>query len=219
MHNCDTLDITSYKTYLIMRKIVLCVALSTIATALLCGIFIQRISRENRRLMRNQHSLLQDVEFYRTRAGDAAASVEVLTLQLDEFREQRAEDADYIRSLNIRLRRAESYAKSVVESRHSATLPLRDTIILHDTIRDTVRIFEYNDAWSSLTGHIANDTLHYNLHTIDTLRQVIHRIPHRFLFIPYGTKAIRQEITSSNPHTTLIYTEYIELGKKHKKRR
>lgn len=198
-----------------MRKIVLCVALSAIATALLCGIFIQRISQENQRLRRNQHALLQDIELYRTRAGDAAASVEALTLQLDEFREQRAEDADYIRSLNIRLRRAESYAKSVVESHHSATLPLRDTIIL----RDTVRIFAFNDTWSSLTGHIANDTLHYNLHTIDTLRQVIHRIPHRFLFIPYGTKAIRQEITSSNPHTTLVYTEYIELGKKHRKRR
>lgn len=215
IRNCDTLDITSNKTYLIMKKIVLCVALSAIATALLCGIFIQRMSQENQRLRRNQHSLLQEVELYRTRAGDAAASVEALTLQLDEFREQRAEDADYIRSLNIRLRRAESYAKSVVESHHSATLPLRDTIIL----RDTVRIFAFNDAWSSLAGHIANDTLHYNLHTIDTLRQVIHRIPHRFLFIPYGTKAIRQEITSSNPHTTLVYTEYIELGKKHRKRR
>ena len=198
-----------------MKKIVLCVALSAIATALLCGIFIQRISRENQRLRRNQHSLLQEVELYRTRAGDAAASVEALTLQLDEFREQRAEDAYYIRSLDIRLRRAESYAKSVVTSRYTATLPLRDTIIL----RDTVRIFAFNDTWSSLTGHIANDTLHYNLHTIDTLRQVIHRIPHRFLFIPYGTKAIRQEITSSNPHTTLVYTEYIELGKKHRKRR
>ena len=215
MHNCNTLDITSNKTYLIMKKIVLCVALSAIATALLCGIFIQRMSQENQRLRRNQHSLLQEVELYRTRAGDAAASVEALTLQLDEFREQRAEDADYIRSLNIRLRRAESYAKSVVASRYTATLPLRDTIIL----RDTVRIFAFNDTWSSLTGHIANDTLHYNLHTIDTLRQVIHRIPHRFLFIPYGTKAIRQEITSSNPHTTLVYTEYIELGKKHRKRR
>lgn len=215
MHNCNTLDITSNKTYLIMKKIILCVALAAIATALLGGIFIQRISQENQRLRRNQHSLLQEVELYRTRAGDAAASVEALTLQLDEFREQRAEDADYIRSLNIRLRRAESYAKSVVESRYSATLPLRDTIIL----RDTVRIFAFNDTWSSLAGHIANDTLHYNLHTIDTLRQVIHRIPHRFLFIPYGTKAIRQEITSSNPHTTLVYTEYIELCKKHRKRR
>ena len=215
MHNCNTLDITSNKTYLIMKKIILCVALAAIATALLGGIFIQRMSQENQRLRRNHHSLLQEVELYRTRAGDAAASVEALTLQLDEFREQRAEDADYIRSLNIRLRRAESYAKSVVASHHSATLPLRDTIIL----RDTVRIFAFNDTWSSLAGHIANDTLHYNLHTIDTLRQVIHRIPHRFLFIPYGTKAIRQEITSSNPHTTLVYTEYIELGKKHRKRR
>jgi len=36
-------------------------------------------------------------------------------------------------------------------------------------------------------------------------------LPRRFLFIRYGTKAIRQEMVSSNPHTQLVYTEYIEF--------
>ena len=33
-----------------------------------------------------------------------------------------------------------------------------------------------------------------------------------FLFFRFGTKGIRQEVWSSNPHTRLVYSEYIELG-------
>ena len=202
-----------------MRKTISIVAIAATIIATICGIITHRLKTENEQLTRNQHALLQDIDLYRTRAGDAAASVEALTLQLDEFREQRAEDADYIRSLDIRLRRAESYAKSVSESRYAATLPMRDTIILRDTIHDTIRHFAYNDAWHHIEGAIIHDTLHYDLRSIDTLRQVIHRVPRRFLGIPFGTKAIRQEITSSSPHTTLVYTEYIELTRRNKNSR
>lgn len=200
-----------------MRKFTLFVAIVATLATLCCGIYIHHLRGEQRRLLRNQHSLLADIDLYRTREGESAATVELLELRIDEFREQRARDADYIRSLDIRLRRAESYAKSATESRYTATLPLRDTIILRDTIRDTVRIFEYDDAWSSMSGHIANDTIRYDLRSIDTLRQVVHRVPRKIWFIKYGTKAIRQEITSSNPHTTLVYTEYIELERRRKR--
>lgn len=41
------------------------------------------------------------------------------------------------------------------------------------------------------------------------------RVSQRFLFIRWGTKAIRQEVVSSNPHTRIVYTDYIKLtGKK-----
>lgn len=200
-----------------MKKFTLFVAIAATLATLCCGIYIHRLRTEQRRLLRNQHSLLADIDFYRTREGESAATVELLELRIDEFREQRARDADYIRSLDIRLRRAESYAKSATESRYTATLPLRDTVILRDTIRDTVRIFKHGDTWSNMTGSISNDTIRYDLHTIDTLRQVIHRVPHKIWFIKYGTKAIRQEITSSNPHTTLVYTEYIEIDRRRKR--
>jgi len=50
----------------------------------------------------------------------------------------------------------------------------------------------------------------------DTLRQIVHRVPRRFLFIRWGTKAIRQEIVSTNPHTRIVYTEYIDMRRKRK---
>ena len=45
----------------------------------------------------------------------------------------------------------------------------------------------------------------------DTLRQIIHRVPRRFLFLRFGTKAVRQEIVSSNPHSRIVYTEYVRF--------
>ena len=46
---------------------------------------------------------------------------------------------------------------------------------------------------------------------VDTLRQAVHRIPRRFLFIRWGTKAHRQEIVSTNPHTRIVYAEYVKI--------
>ena len=92
-------------------------------------------------------------------------------------------------------------------------MPLRDSIIVRDTLRDTVRIFLGGDVWSRVAGVIRGDSLRYSVQSIDTLFQVVHRVPRRFLFFRYGTKAIRQEIVSSNPHTRLVYSEYVELSR------
>lgn len=196
-----------------MRKATIVVAIIATIAAIVCGFTTVHLYGENQRLERNQHSLFSDVEFYQTRAGESAASVEALELELDEFREHRAADIERIKALDIRLRRAESYAMSATESHYEATLPLRDTII----IRDTVRIFEGGDRWSKIRGIINVDSIAYTLHSVDTLYQVVHRVPRRFWFIRYGTKAIRQEIVSSNPHTQLVYTEYIELPRRRRR--
>lgn len=200
-----------------MRKTIIVVAsVATIAT-IICGLIIAHLYGDNQRLRRNQHTLLSDIELYQTKAGESAASVEALELRLDEFREHRAADATRIKELGIRLRRAESFAKSATESDYEATLLLRDTVIIRDTIRDTVRTFEGGDRWSKIRGIIKADSIAYMLHSVDTLYQVVHRVPRKFWFIRYGTKAIRQEIVSSNPHTKLVYTEYIELPRRRRR--
>ncbi|MBQ8493281.1 MAG: hypothetical protein IJ464_03250 [Alistipes sp.] len=194
-----------------MKKFFLWGAAALLAAFVVSLLVIHRLANDNERLRHNQHALLQSVTIYRTKAGESAARVEALELSVAEFKEYRARDAAKIRSLGVRLRRAESSMTSATKSYYEATTTLRDTIILRDTVRDTIRIFEDSDKWSSISGRVHGDSVSYTLHTVDTLHQVIHRVPRKFLFIKYGTKAIRQEIWSSNPHTELVYTEYIEL--------
>lgn len=98
--------------------------------------------------------------------------------------------------------------------------PIRARSLLSDTLRPytghglshgTRRAFRWRDAWITVEGIVTADSVHCRVESIDTLRQIVHRVPHRFLFFRWGTKAIRQEISSSNPHTRIVWTEYIRL--------
>ena len=186
--------------------------------------------RERRRLESNQTALMSDVEIYRTKAGKAAASNMVLNLRVSELERLRAADAESIRDLGIKLRRVESTAKTATATVVELRAKLRDTAIVRETpagesimtapagavIIDSMRTFRWRDPWVTVEGLIKRDSVACRVESIDTLRQVVHRVPRRFLFIRWGTKAIRQEVMSSNPHTRIVYTDYIELKKRNR---
>ncbi len=171
--------------------------------------------REAERLDNNQKALSEQIRHYRTRLDESAASVRALQLRCDEFREMRSADLQRIRDLGIKLKRLESVAKSATQTSVEVRAALRDTVVA----RDTLRLFDWHDAWVTIEGEIGRDSVRCRVESVDTLRQVVHRVPRRFLFIRYGTKAIRQEIISSNPHSRIVYSEYIELKKSRKRKK
>ena len=191
-----------------MRRI----ALLFVATSILITLLAATLNlwQDNRRLHNNQHALQQGITFYRTKANNYAASVEALSLELDEFRHLHASDAKTIRQLKILLRDIESFARSITSTTIRDTLILRDTIILSQPLLHA----STTDPHNTISATLQSDTLTLSLSSIDTLHQIIHRVPRHFWFIRYGTKAIRQEVWSSNPNTQLIYTEYIELPRR-----
>lgn len=170
--------------------------------------------KEVRRLENNQTALSEQVEYYRTRMGEQAASVQALQLRCDEFRKMRQADARRIRDLGVKIRLLESSATASLESKVEIRTIVRDTVILHDTLR----VFHWRDEWVTVDGRMGQDSVTCEVTSIDTLRQVVHRVPRRFLFIRYGVKAIRQEIVSSNPHSRIVYADYIELYKRRKRK-
>ena len=193
-----------------MRKYLIIYAIVTTAV-----IFVgaKYLLGENSRLENNNVALMQSLQTYRTKADENAASVQVLRLKIGEYEELRAADAEKIRSLGIKLKRLESAAKSVTATNVEIAAPLRDTVVVRDTLhlRDTLRLFRWKDSWVTVDGVIDSDSVSCSVTSIDTLHQIIHRIPRRFLFFRYGTKAIRQEIVSSNPHTEIIYSEVVSF--------
>lgn len=193
-----------------MRKYLAIYAI--VATAVIV-VGAKYLLKENARLENNNYALIESVKTYRTKADESAASVQVLRLKVGEYEELRAADAERIRKLKIKLKRLESASKSVTKTAVDITVPLRDTVILRDTLRlhDTVRLFRWRDSWVTVDGVIDNHSVSCSVSSVDTLHQIIHRIPRRFLFFRYGTKAIRQEIVSSNPHTEVIYSEVVSF--------
>lgn len=193
-----------------MKKIILWLLLFILAGALLRA--YRNAQHEIVRLEENQQAMSEKLLHYETRLGDSVASCRVLRLRCREFEELREQDAAEIRALGIRLKRAEAMAHTQLASAVEITTPLRDTLCRQDTVRN----FCWRDPWVELRGEISNDTLHCHVQSVDTLIQVIHRVPRRFWFIRWGTKAIRQEILCKNPHTRVVYAEYISLEKQNK---
>ena len=170
---------------------------------------------ERRRLEANQHSLLTETRLYRTRDSLSAASVEKLTLSNREFRESCEELQQTVSSLELKVRRLQSVSRTSIATARDLTLPVRDTVILHDILPpDTVRLLNFSDPWLTLDGRLQDHVFNGHVESRDTLIQVVHRVPRRFWFIRWGTKAIRQEVLTRNPYSRITYTEYIELKRK-----
>ena len=201
-----------------MKKFLFWTAVAALIALVVSIRVVANLVAENERLRSNEHALIAGVELYRTECGRSIAAVEALQLELAQFREQHQKDVEEIASLGIRLKRAESYSKSVAITTLADTVVVRDTIVMRDTVPIPAHHFVGTDTWSRVEGVLFGDSVRYSVHTIDTLHQVVHRVPRKFLFIPYGTKAIRQEVWSSNPNTQLVYTEYIELPRRKRER-
>ena len=151
----------------------------------------------------------------RNRLNESTAETQILRLRIAEFERLRTEDAARIRALGLRLRHVEATAKAVAATDLDKRVPLHDTLVvrLRDTLvlRDTVRLFRWQDAWVTLEGEIGPDSVHCRVESVDTLHQIVYRIPRRFLFIRWGTKALRQQIASTNPHTHIVASEYVRI--------
>lgn len=204
-----------------MKKFLLIYAMGATLLAIVCGVLQHHTHNEIARLRNNNEALSSEASLYRTQLDESAASVVALQHELKEYRKQHARDAKRIKALGVRLRRVESVATAATQTEievKAPLTPLHDTLFLDRLLPDTTPIFRWSDNWVRIEGTIRNGNAECYIESIDTLRQVIHRVPHKFLFFRYGTKAIRQEIFSSNPHTRIVYTEYIELPKRYRRR-
>lgn len=169
------------------------------------------IKEDRDRLSSNQQSLMEGVSFYRTSDSLNAASVEVLTLDKKELKRYCQELTNEIEALNIKNKRLESAARTATETKVVIKTVVRDSIVYRDGRIDTLRCVDFDNRYVQLSGCEENGVFNGNIRTVDTLIQVVHRVPKKFLFFCWGTKAIRQEVVSKNPYSIITYTEYIKL--------
>lgn len=193
-----------------MTKALLIYALTVTALLVMVGNNRQRLHFENQRLNQNIVALTSDVELYRTQSGESAAEVRSLRLRQSELEQTNEALTDQINQLNIRLRHINSLATAATQTVVEFSTQIPDTV-LHRPVVDTVRLPLYADTWNSVQATLIGDRIEGRFTSVDTLHQVVYRVPHRFLFIRYGTKELRQVITSSNPSTRLVYSSHITI--------
>lgn len=191
-----------------------------------------KYKRESERLSRNQDILLHngEVEIGRTPDGRATASSNTLLLSASEL--GRLDDsllAVTQRNLGIKDKRVVAVARTASSMDVQVSAPIekiQDKALGNAVSTDStctssnpggvlppIQHVSWSDPWVRLEGFIRGDTLHAKVESRDTLQMIVHRVPRKFLFFRFGTKAVRMEVVSQNPHTSLSYPRLIVVKK------
>lgn len=197
----------------------------------------RRLSESNRTLAEQNQALASRLNHSDHLVASQRLSIGRLRMTIGELEELRREDAERIRALGVGLRNVRTYTLTTTSTLLDTLLAaspqstvgkvvraerLADSLTserltdslnserLADNLTDTA--IHWRDPWVDLSLTPQPDgSTHLHLLCHDTLTQVVHRIPHRWWIFRWGTKALRQEIRSSNPHTKIVFSEYIEI--------
>lgn len=194
-----------------MKRVLLIIfgALALWIVALSYG--LQKERSEKERFKANQTALLSQVEYWSTENEKNAADVLELTLTVNELENSNARLRATADELNIKLRRIQSASTTATNTEVKVITQVRDSIIYRDSIIVPVKTFTWRDPWTDINGVIERDSVDLSVASTDTLTTIVHKIPHKFWFIKWGCKAIKQTVVSANPHTKITYNEYIEV--------
>ncbi len=183
---------------------------------LVCAVLVlwntnQRLELEAARMSSNMKAITASLDYVRTQNGKLAAQTNVLLLRTNELKTLFPVQAKSVRDMGIKLNRATQLSTTVIETQKNIVTVLRDSIV-HDTVR--VKVFSYRDQWYQVAGISDNNSQRLQIHTTDTLTQVVFKgereKPWLWIFSP---RKLQQRVSVSNPNATIKYSSLIQIQK------
>lgn len=194
---------------------VLIMSAASILVMVVFGIQRHRINMltEERDIYRsNTSALMADIEQLKNDSTGKAYQIEQLSLSVQEYQKYRAADLAMIEDLNVRISQLVSASKQEMEIDASISAPIQQDTVLQCGQPTLVQTVKYHDKYLQFDATITNDSVAAKINIPITLQQIVYRVPkYKFLWWTWGTKAIRQVITTDNIYATIKYSEYIEL--------
>lgn len=174
---------------------------------------ITNIKAERDRQTFNTNALLSEQRQWQIDSTTIATDAKSLRFTLDEMKQYRAEDIAKIEAMGVKIKNLEAAARHSLEVEAPITAPVRDTIIIRDTLPIAAKSVEMITPHLTMKGIIEDNQLKGSIHLPVTLRQAV--------WIEYKRKcifwkrpiAVHQTITSDNPHVKIKYSEYIKIEK------
>lgn len=187
-----------------------------VAILLLSGIiYIQyrrnvHLANERDRYRANNTALLSEVRRMRIDSTTLAVDVEGLRLTVDEYKRFRAQDAETIKKLGVKIKNLEAAAKHQLEVGGPIDAAVKDTVIIRDTVPLLRQKVEMITPHIQLTGMIEDSRLKGQIRVPVTLNQAIW-VEYKGWWFWKRVKAIHQSISSNNPYVEIQYSEYIKI--------
>lgn len=189
-----------------MKKYYIILVAALLLSTVLFFVLWRGANAERRRVETNFEVLTTLAVPYKVRDSLHALSQNVMQLKIDELRSLRSRDVALISDLGLRLRRVQSVANVSMESNYQ---------YLAASTSDSV--WQVKDNYITFTAQKVREQpakLAVEVKTYDTIVQILHRVPRFKIFgIWLGTKGVRQEIVSKNPHTKIVAAEFLNIVK------
>lgn len=189
-----------------------------VAVLLLSGIIYIQYRRnvhlvsERDRYQANNTALLSEMHRMRIDSTTLAVDIEGLRLTVDEYKRFRAQDAQTIKKLGVKIKNLEAAAKHQLEVGGPIDAVVKDTVFIRDTVPLLRQKVEMITPHIQLTGMIEDSRLKGQIRVPVTLNQAIW-VEYKGWWFWKRIKAIHQSISSDNPYVDIKYTEYIQIQK------
>lgn len=171
-----------------------------------------RLREERDRYRGNTEALLSDMRRIRVDSTTMAVDVNTLRLRVDEYKRLRAEDAERIKRLGVKIKNLEAAARHEIEVAGPIDAVVRDTVVIRDTVPILRQKIEMQTPHIQLTGIIEDNRLRGEIRVPMTLRQAVW-VEYRGWWFWKRVKAVHQTISSDNPYAEIRYSEYIHIQK------
>lgn len=159
----------------------------------------------------NEKSLIEGMKAYQSKDSLNAATIQALTFSNSEFKRYNQDLTKTVENLNLKVKNLQSASQTGTETNYKVKIQVKDSLIYLAGRIDTLKCVDFSDNWLTVSGCVKKGQFSGIIQSRDTIETFISRVPHRFLFFRYGTKAIRQDVVSKNPHSKIVFTKYIEL--------
>lgn len=198
-----------------MRKSTLYLSLAVLLLGLTVAFLWHRngyLKEERNRYRGNTEALLSDMKRIRVDSVTMAVDVNALRLRVDEYKRLRAEDAEKIRRLGVKIKHLEAAALHEVEVAGPIDAAIRDTVVVRDTVPILRQRVEMITPHIRLAGIIEDNRLRGEIRVPVTLHQAVW-VEYKGWWFWRRVKAVHQTIASDNPYAEIRYSEYIQILK------
>ena len=175
---------------------------------------VSKIKKERDIYRSNSDALLSECDTLRIDSANMALDNRILQLAVDEFKKYRAEDAETIKKLNIKLSRVKSVSKQQLEVNVPIKAEIKDSIttISKDSVAKE-RYFKMESQYIKLAGVIRDSVVVGDIKIPVTINQVVY-LDYKWKFLWWKKiRGVRQIVNVNNPYVTITYSEFIEITK------
>ena len=164
---------------------------------------IEKQKAEISRKTQNIEVLSGEITTSKTKSEQLMSKIGALTYTVDEYKRLKANDAETIADMKIRL-------KNVSNSTRIQTITETKFVEKLITQPDSTICFDYSDKFNAFSGCLNKDSIFGKFSNREELFLVVHtKKTKKFLFWEYGRKITEISAKSENPETRISKIDYI----------